>query len=51
MDSRKTSSRQSKIIKFELIKLFILVVLILLSIYVILTVRENIETNFIQGFT
>lgn len=51
MDSRKTSSRQSKVIKFELIKLFILIALISLSIFVIMTVRENIETNFVQSFT
>ncbi len=51
MDSRKASSRQSKAFKFELIKLIILVLLISISIYVIMMVRENYETNFIQSFT
>lgn len=51
MDSRKATSRQSKALKFELIKLAVLILLIAISVYVIMLVRENYETNFIQSFT
>lgn len=51
MDSRKASSRESKALRFELIKLFILIALISVSVFVIMLVRQNYETNFIQSFT